>query len=179
MSAQSTCARGEAPRLVVTCLTATERREANARVLLPDLGRFAAVEKELSGASVGAVFAVLSAASALVTIPRFSIHAPTFSVAAQLRALGMTDAFDPERADFTHMMSPQPLHLALSDVVQQAYVDVSESGTKAAAATAVVVYGDDDGAGPPALEANRPFFFLIRDISSDTVLFVGRVLDPT
>jgi serpin B len=150
-------------------------------VILPRAGQFAAVEKGLTGDFVGSLLSNLTPVdSPSVTLPKFSIHSATFSVARQLQALGMTDAFDPDKADFTAMTSPQPPGFSLSDVVQQAVVEVSESGTKAAAATAVVVGGEDDGWSPPApVVVDRPFFFVIRDIPSNTALFVGRVLDPT
>jgi serpin B len=68
--------------------------------------------------------------------------------------------------------------LAISDVIHQAFVALDEKGTEAAAATAVVV-------GPPSIppievEVNldRPFLFLIRDVPTGAVLFLGRLADP-
>jgi serpin B len=67
----------------------------------------------------------------------------------------------------------------IGDVLQQAYVSVDESGTEAAAATAVIGVGDAAPANPVTFQVNRPFFFVIRDIQTNTALFIGRVLDPT
>jgi serpin B len=68
--------------------------------------------------------------------------------------------------------------LLISDVVHKAFVAVDEAGTEAAAATAVIM--GLTAVPPPPLEVtiDRPFIFLIRDIETGAVLFVGRVLNP-
>jgi serpin B len=58
-------------------------------------------------------------------------------------------------------------------------VDVDESGTEAAAATAVIGVGAAAPANHVTLDVNRPFFFFIRDVKSGSVLFAGREVDPT
>jgi len=88
----------------------------------------------------------------------------------------MTDAFDVAKADFSKM-SPQPLFV--SDVVHQAFVSVDEAGTEAAAATAVIMKAGAAPSEPVTLDVNRPFLFFVRDIPTNTVLFVGRVVNPT
>lgn len=69
--------------------------------------------------------------------------------------------------------------LAIYDVIHKALVAVNEAGTEAAAATAVIVV--ETSAPPPPLPVviDRPFVFLIRDIETGTILFLGRVLDPS
>jgi len=86
----------------------------------------------------------------------------------------MTDAFS-ERADFSGMTGRRDL--AISEVYHKAFVAPDEAGTEAAAATAVVM-----GLPPePRVEVrvDRPFLFLIRDRETGTILFLGRVLNPT
>ncbi len=144
-------------------------------VLVPDSGQFAAVEKNLSGDMVQSVFAGLSGASVNVTLPKFKIQGATISLSDQLKALGMVDAFDSNKADFSKMSS---FPLFISDVLHQAFVSVDEKGTEAAAATAVVMKAGAAPSQPVALDVNRPFFFFVRDIPTNTVLFVGRVVDP-
>ena len=56
------------------------------------------------------------------------------------------------------------------------YIDVNEEGTEAAAATAVVIGGRS---GPPSFDGTRPFIYLIRDNATGTILFMGRMMDPT
>jgi serpin B len=101
-----------------------------------------------------------------------------FSLGAALAALGMPLAFT-SRADFTGITTAQPVHI--SDVVHQAYVDVAEQGTEAAAATAVVIRAaarvmmPDQ---PVELIVDRPFLFAITELASGLPLFLGRVTDP-
>lgn len=69
-------------------------------------------------------------------------------------------------------ITPGPL--LVSDVVQKTFVSVDESGTEAAAATAVVTLDPFAGADPLVFKADHPFLFAIRDRSSGKVLFMGR-----
>ena len=66
----------------------------------------------------------------------------------------------------------------ISDVLHQAYVSVDESGTQAAAATAVIGESLAALGNFASMTVDRPFFFVIRDIPTNSVLFVGRVLSP-
>ncbi len=105
-----------------------------------------------------------------VRIPRFEFRY-AFSVADALVALGMEDAFDPSAADFSGIADD----VFVSDVIHEAYVRVDEVGTEAAAATAVVM---EDRAYMP-FDVDRAFVFAIRDKLTGSLLFLGRVDDPT
>ena len=109
-----------------------------------------------------------------VSLPRFEMRS-TATLNDALMSLGMVDLFVPGVADLSGM-SDMPLFV--SSVVHEAYVKVNEEGTEAAAATAVVV---SEASVPdyPWFEATRPFLFQIRDLLTDSVLFMGRVTDPT
>lgn len=113
----------------------------------------------------------------IVSLPKFKMTSE-FLLSEALKSLGMTDAFDAS-ADFSGM-TPDPTGLYISEVIHKAFVDVSEEGTEAAAATAVVmmrltaVLPDPK----PVFRADHPFIFVIRDKSSDSILFIGRVMDP-
>ncbi len=109
------------------------------------------------------------------SMPKFTIPGATVELGAALAALGMVDAFDASKADFSAMVSNQAVYV--SHVVHQAYVRVDESGTEAAAATATSI--SFATSAPPSLTIDRPFFFFIRDIPTNMLLFVGRVMDPT
>ncbi len=89
----------------------------------------------------------------------------------------MIDAFDPALADFSGMTGSPDLFV--SDILHEAFVAVDEKGTEAAAATAVVMDLRALPADPAVLEIDRPFLFALRDRETGTVLFLGRVLDPT
>jgi serpin B len=111
-------------------------------------------------------------------MPKFSIETKA-GLETALADLGMPLAFDPAAADFSGINPTEPLFI--SKVIHQANIDVDEKGTEAAAATAV---GVDTGGGPSALELvtvrlDRPFLFLLRDVETGAVLFMGRVVDPS
>jgi serpin B len=89
--------------------------------------------------------------------------------------LGMTDAFNEAKANFLGISAEKGLHIG--KVIHQAFVDVNEEGTEAAAATAVVMEGN---ALSKEIEfrADHPFIFMIRDMTTSSILFIGRVMDP-
>ena len=63
-------------------------------------------------------------------------------------------------------------------VKQKALIKVDESGTEAAAVTAAGVFGGVNKLPSPELFVDRPFLFLIRDVTTGSILFVGQVVDP-
>ncbi len=152
-------------------------------VVLPDqaLG-LAAVEQALDAAKLTAWTQALADEQVDVWLPRFLIDpAEAMELSKPLQALGMTQAFDRVRADFTAIANPpSPAdRLYLGAVFHKAFVKVDEQGTEAAAATAVVM-PRVASMPPPAIEfkADHPFLFFIVDRASGLVLFMGRVADP-
>jgi len=90
--------------------------------------------------------------------------------------MGMPTAFS-RNADLSGIDGTRDL--VISDVIHQAFVEVDEEGTEAAAATAVVVRLVSAPADPvPVVNADHPFIFLIRDDETGVILFVGRVANP-
>jgi serine protease inhibitor len=87
-----------------------------------------------------------------------------------LKAMGMADAFDPEKADFTAMSKKMGKQLFIGKVKHKSFIDVSEEGTEASAATSVTV---EAGGMPMALEFNKPFVYWIRDTKTGAILFIG------
>jgi serpin B len=114
--------------------------------------------------------------SVAVWMPRFKTTS-SFNLNEVLKSMGMTEAFSMD-ADFSGMTGNKELYL--SAVLHKAYVDVNEEGTEAAAATAAVM--TLKGRPPEkrvVFRADHPFVFIIRDNSTDSILFMGRVTDPT
>jgi serpin B len=148
-------------------------------VLLPrQRDGLAALESELTPANLAKWPLYLRSTLARVHFPRFRIDSGC-SLGSLLPPMGMPVAFDPGHADFSGITGGKDL--SVSEVIHQAYVDVSEEGTEAAAATAVVmdVLGmSEEPEEPVVFRADRPFLFLIRDNLSGSVLFLGRVADP-
>ncbi len=119
-------------------------------------------------------------------IPRFTLNEQKM-LAELLKSMGMTDAFaefGPNRADFSGIAvsKEQKDSLFISEVVHSATIDVTEKGTEAAAATAVVMAAPravpSTEPFTPEFRADHPFLFLIRDRRSDAILFMGRLVNP-
>jgi serine protease inhibitor len=108
----------------------------------------------------------------LVRLPKFEIEWGD-SLIAPLRALGMVDAFDADRADFSRMTGGRDLYIM--EAFQKTYLRVDEEGTEAAAATAI---GMGPTSAPPSISFDRPFLFAIRERFSGTILFIGIIGDP-
>jgi serpin B len=149
-------------------------------VLLPTKADgLAALEKGFSADTVNGVLGRLRATQDVdVTLPKFKTTA-AFRLEAELMALGVKRAFG-GGADFSGMAG-SPGDLFISSVVHKAFVEVNEEGTEAAAATAVTLGGTSSAVPPPkpVFRADHPFVFLIRDNKSGTILFLGRLADPT
>jgi len=105
----------------------------------------------------------------IIQMPRFTTTS-RFELAEVLSAMGMPSAF--LNADFSGMTGTREFFI--SQVVHQAFIDVNEVGTEAAAATAVVMKR-----GGSVFRVDRPFLLLIRENSTGSVLFIGRIVDPT
>jgi len=110
-----------------------------------------------------------------VYLPRFKLKT-RFYMAKMLSAMGMPDAFT-NAADFSGMSGNRDL--MISKVIHQAYVDVNEEGTEAAATTAVVVRLKAVRMNYPVFKADRPFIFLILHKKTQSILFMGKVVNPT
>lgn len=143
-------------------------------VILPDAeDGLPEVEGRLSPEAVDAWIGALRERGLVVTFPRFRVTS-AFSLNAILAALGMPSAFDPDAADFSGMDGRRDL--VIQAVVHKGFVEVNEEGTEAAAATGVSVGAVS---APLMFIADHPFLFLIRDNVTGSLLFIGRVVDPT
>lgn len=117
----------------------------------------------------------------IVALPRFKAESE-FDMEQILATLGMPLAFDSSKANFKGIRKLNPGEtLYISKVIHKAYVDVNETGTEAAAATAVVaVLGSAlvPQKQPKTFKADRPFLFFIRHLNSGSILFMGRYSKP-
>ncbi len=109
-----------------------------------------------------------------ISIPKFKAEYQVL-LGEKLFKLGLKSAFSEENADFSRMSKEKRLHI--SEVIHKAFIEVEEEGTKAAAATAVIMVGRSMSSMPEQLKvfkANHPFLYLIRDSKTGLVLFMGR-----
>ena len=136
------------------------------------------LETKLSGKTIAETVKALRPGTEVeLTLPKFKVETE-YSLAEPLVTLGMKDAFDAGKADFTGMHTGRE-KLAISAVIHKAFVDVNEEGTEAAAATAVVATEPSEPPKPKAFQADRPFLFAIRHVPTGAVLFLGRVSQVT
>jgi serpin B len=141
-------------------------------ILLPRPGSFEAFEAGLNAAWLTMILDALNPQEVTLSLPRFELDAE-FSLADTLATLGMPAAFQPALADFSGMDGTR--NLSIDFVVHKAFVSVSEEGTEAAAATGVGMRLTL----ATTMNVEHPFLFLIRDVATGTILFIGRVVDPT
>ncbi|HUJ58918.1 MAG TPA: serpin family protein [Kofleriaceae bacterium] len=151
-------------------------------IALPDrVDGLAALEAGLDARTFARWLAAIQPAHAVVALPRFELAARAIDLVPALRALGMPDAFDPDKADFSAIAELEPSQrLFVSAVAHAAYVEVDERGTEAAAATGASVEIDTARPDPiPRVICDHPFAFFIVDQPSGLVLFMGHVTDPS
>ena len=160
-------------------------------IKLPYLGREFAMVIVLpkKGVSPSKVSAALSAkrleswegkmnfADVELALPRFKFDSD-FVLNSELQSLGVRLPFDPGHADFSGIDGKKDLYVA--KVFHKAFISVDEAGTEAAAATAIemrmkaVIHVEK----PIVMNVDHPFVFMIQDLRSKAILFIGRVANP-
>ena len=159
-------------------------RDISMIVLLPkETHGIKTLEKQLSAENLKLWRSQLAGRQVILYLPKFKMTS-TFSMAGTLMSMGMVDAFSKIKANFSGIngVAGGDDGLYINAVMHKAFVDVNEEGTEAAAATAVhfgkTGYGDTPP--PPVIfRADHPFIFLIQENKTGSILFIGRVTDPT
>lgn len=146
--------------------------------LMPAVGEFDAFEDRLTQAWFDNALATLAGTDVIFTMPKLDYES-RFGLAPALESLGVLSAFSSGSADFSGIDGTHDLFI--SAVIHQANITLDETGTEAAAATALIM---EAGAAPPTtqpltLTLDHPYLYLIRDDATGAPLFVGRVTDPT
>jgi len=145
-------------------------------IILPDENNFAQVEKAIAELDIQNLVRSVSYAQLDLRMPKFKIES-SFGLADYLDAMGMKDAFIPGVADFSGMDGTRDLFI--SAIQHKAFIEVDETGTEAAAATAVVVGIESMPIDEPIkVSIDRPFIFMITDNKTGSILFMGRVMNP-
>jgi serine protease inhibitor len=151
-------------------------------ILLPlDVDGLAKLEASLNRDTLHAWMGKLQRRDVQVHIPKFKLEMTYDRMSKTLESLGMKRAFQPS-AQFDGMFEPGPEPIFVSVVIHKTFVEVNEKGTEAAAATGITMR---KGGPPPMVpfipefRADHPFLFLIRDVKTDAILFMGRMVDPT
>jgi serpin B len=149
-------------------------------ILLPrQRDGLAAMEKSISADALSSWLKGLTLQSVHIFLPKFKIEGE-YELSATLAKLGMPDAFKPQKADFSNMTSADKF--CIDQVIHKTYIDLDETGTEAAAVTAVTmrmsaVFGGSS-TKPVLFRADHPFVFVLRHRNTGAILFMGRVADP-
>ncbi len=143
-------------------------------LILPDEGLYEDFEDALSAAGLDTIVDNLSGTYVTFKIPKFGFYSD-FDLNETLQDMGIVDAFNGGAADFSGMDGTDDGVPWIDLVVHKAYIMIDEYGTMAFAGTGMeMTLGVH-----PSFEAVRPFIFMIMDNPTGTILFMGRVLDPS
>ena len=155
-------------------------------ILLPKQGYFydkeglkeynytlADIEPDLTAENLNLWLSQLKPVNINVYLPKFKLETKYF-MKKTLSEMGMPTAFTPE-ADFSGIVKGDKIWI--DKVIHQAYIDVNEEGTEAAAATAVIM--ERSAAIEKVFRADHPFIFIILDKRTNEILFLGKVVDPS
>jgi serpin B len=148
--------------------------KASMLILLPD-GDIQEFQQDFNADKLGTIRRRLSSCNVSLSMPKFEFTR-SLQLSQILRTLGMESAFG-SGADFSGFTGSPDLFI--SEVLHKAFVKVDEEGTEAAAATAVVMGLTAMPAQPVEMNINRPFMFFILDRETGSIVFMGRVMDPS
>lgn len=147
-------------------------------ILLPDQNdRVEDLVARISSQNLNNLYARLTSTLVNLWLPKFKIE-QSMALIPPLESLGIKDLFQERVADLSGFTGSGGLFV--SAVQHKTYVAVQETGTEAAAATAVVISLTSIAVGNPVeFKTNRPFVFFIRDKESNSILFIGTMQDPS
>lgn len=146
-------------------------------VLLPKTGKKTSdVISSISPNNLESWLSKLSETKKTVLLPKFEFKFDK-SLVSNLQDLGMADAFDPAKANLSGISSAAKLFI--SEVMHKSYIKVDEKGTEAAAVTGITIGTTSAGPETNVFRANHPFVFLIREKDINSILFIGKVTDPS
>jgi serpin B len=159
----------------------TKDRQSSLVLLVPtEVDGLAALEAKLDAALLRKTLTALTGRKVILTLPKFKVTS-AMSLKDALARLGVKRLFAAGKADLGAIDGGQD-RLYVADVVHKAYVDVNEEGIEATAATAAMAFA---GAAMPkpvepvTVTVDRPFLYLVQDQATHTLLFLGRVVDPS
>lgn len=150
-------------------------KELSMLVLLPKNDDLESVEESMTVENLKQWREGLEEQRVNVYMPKFTFSSK-YLLNENLKEMGMPSAFEPGVADFSGLDGTKDLYI--QTVIHQAFVDVNEEGTEAAAATGVAV-GTTSIPQIVEFRADHPFIFLIQEKETGNILFLGRVINPT
>ncbi|RLG70423.1 MAG: serpin family protein, partial [Candidatus Iainarchaeum archaeon] len=142
-------------------------------IILPEENKLEKIENELSAEKLSEWKGMLKKQKVDIYLPRFKLKTKYF-LADTLKKMGMSTAFDAS-ANFSGINGEGGIWI--DEVIHQAFVDVNEEGTEAAAATGVMMVEGIHSLFP-VFRADHPFIFLIQERKTGNILFMGKVANP-
>ncbi|NXV94401.1 ZPI inhibitor, partial [Calonectris borealis] len=147
--------------------------KAHMLIVIPEKeGDYISLEDHLSTELVESWLGNMKTRKVDISFPKFKLE-QKYKMKKLLHALGIKNLFT-RMADLSHLTDQG--YVAVSQVVQKAVIEVDEEGTEATAASGS---GITAFTMPPVIKADRPFLFMIFEETFKTLLFIGRVVDPT
>lgn len=141
-------------------------------ILIPKPGYFDIVENKFTIDTLHNILSNLYSATLTLSIPTFSLEAGSYNLKTILSDLGMPDAFQLGRADFSGIDGTKSLFI--ESIYHKGYIDVNEKGVEAAASSVTIV---SSGVAPnKTMSIDHPFILFIRDRRTKTILFMGRII---
>ena len=147
---------------------------ADMLVILPEEGRFGAIEDRLDAGFLDEVDHSLDTKYVKLAMPRFDFE-KDLDLIKSLERLGMTAPFDSGTADFSSITGAKDLYI--SDALHRANITVDEKGTEAGAAT-VLAMAESMPPSPTEMTMDLPFIFAIVERDTGAILFLGRMTNP-
>ncbi|NXG92764.1 ZPI inhibitor, partial [Stercorarius parasiticus] len=147
--------------------------KAHMLIAIPEKeGDYISLEDHLTTELVESWLANMKARKVDISFPKFKLE-QKYKMKKLLHALGIKNLFT-RTADLSHLTDVG--YVAVSQVVQKAVIEVDEEGTEATAASGSEITAFTV---PPVIKVDRPFLFMIYEETFKTLLFIGRVVDPT
>lgn len=115
-------------------------------------------------------------ASVMAGVPKFQYESE-WELNGALKTLGMPTAFDSRKADFSRMAHSSRGNIFIGEVIHKTFIAVDERGTKAGAATEVMMADEAAPANRYTVTLNRPFVYMILDTETNLPIFMGTVCD--
>uniref|UniRef100_UPI00398E9244 protein Z-dependent protease inhibitor-like n=1 Tax=Pristiophorus japonicus TaxID=55135 RepID=UPI00398E9244 len=145
---------------------------ASMLVVIPTDGEYLLLEDELTAELINRWIKAMRPKTIELYFPKFKLE-QSYQMEKKLRQLGIRTPFT-NAADFSGISSSY--QLKISQVIHKAVIDVDERGTEAAAVTGASMM---PYSLPPVIKVDHPFLFMIHEAVTNTLLFIGRVKDPT
>jgi serpin B len=150
--------------------------EISMLLIMPQNSVMSAFEEQFTPDVMDNIINSLNTGEVRLFMPKFKFYGDSLNLNAILSEMGMPVAFSDD-ADLSGIAGKKGLKV--TDVIHKAYIDVNEEGTTAAGATVIIMGPTCAPDIPVEIVFNRPFIFIIRDIETHSILFMGRVSNPS